>query len=892
MRVLVVRPLAQGEATARRLRLAGHEPLAAPILDIETIASTPPDAAPAALVVTSANAVAAAGGWLESHRHLPAFAVGGQTARALRRAGSVEVVASDGDGEALARAIAAAVPCGSTLLHLAGRDRRPEPGRSLAAAGYDLVVWEVYVARPARTLPRSIAEALRERALDAVLHYSRRSARTLMALADEAGLADALASPVHVCLSQDVADELAAWAPPRVAIAAARTEAALLGALDQAERGVATARARSLDIEDDRQGTNPATLDFPTAQDTRFPMSDTRRHDPLRREPPTIDLASDEFRRAEAAKVGTSETSAAPGPPDPTVEPDPTAIEPVATTGFDADAFPKAEPRPASEAGDVVAAPDADSEAKADSGAEDAPRIAEREAASSMPAATETTRATDEDSPRAGSTAVDRPSGEGERPPEALDPAAQPDPPGAGAGRAYVAGAGRAGSSATPSVPGIKAPSPSPHPARSGFGSMLAAALIGGVLGAAIVFGADQYFGTQPDAGIGERLAALEQRVSALPAGGQGANLEPRIAALEAGVKQAGETANAARTAAESAARQAAEATNRPAAEQPATGGANEPGLRDALTALSGRVEESAKQTSANATGLRDLRSKLDGLQTQVADGLAASTSATKGVQAGLREIQDKVQSGLSDMQGLRTRLSDLDGKVQSNASGIQAVQSSLGDVGSKVAAVQTAASALDAKAADADKRLSALSADLSKLSPAAVQAGLRVVIAGRLEDSLRTGSPLGPALAALERLGAEPASLDALKPYAAAPPAGAAALAADFKPLAERMLSAPQAGSETIAEKLRRVAEKIVTVRAVGDGSGTDLPGIVAGIEGALGRAALSDAATLWDKLPETPKAISADWAKRLRARVAAEEAARRIGVHSLAALESASSQ
>ena len=77
-------------------------------------------------------------------------------------------------------------------------------------------------------------------------------------------------------------------------------------------------------------------------------------------------------------------------------------------------------------------------------------------------------------------------------------------------------------------------------------------------------------------------------------------------------------------------------------------------------------------------------------------------------------------------------------------------------------------------------------------------------------------GLPLGPGLSALERLGAAGPALDPLRPYASQGAPSAAALAAEFKPLAETMIAEPQGPSGSIADRLLRVADKIVTVRAV----------------------------------------------------------------------------
>ena len=53
--------------------------------------------------------------------------------------------------------------------------------------------------------------------------------------------------------------------------------------------------------------------------------------------------------------------------------------------------------------------------------------------------------------------------------------------------------------------------------------------------------------------------------------------------------------------------------------------------------------------------------------------------------------------------------------------------------------------------------------------------------------------------------------------------------------------------------------------------------------------RSALSEAASLWEQLPASAKQQTADWAGRLKARLAAENAARRLVSSSLSGLDAA---
>lgn len=72
----------------------------------------------------------------------------------------------------------------------------------------------VYAAEAAARLPDPVGAALSQAGLDAVLHYSRRSARTALLLAEEAGLRESFARLSHLCLSADVAAPLAAAGIP------------------------------------------------------------------------------------------------------------------------------------------------------------------------------------------------------------------------------------------------------------------------------------------------------------------------------------------------------------------------------------------------------------------------------------------------------------------------------------------------------------------------------------------------------------------------------------------------------------------------------------------------------------------------------------------------------
>ena len=115
MIIWVTRTQPQADATAARLRALGHEPIVAPVLEVQPI-HTPIDLTGVdALAFTSINAIAAFAS-LSPARNLPTFTVGDATAAAATAAGFTDVRSAGGDVHALAELIAHA-PRPSRVLH-------------------------------------------------------------------------------------------------------------------------------------------------------------------------------------------------------------------------------------------------------------------------------------------------------------------------------------------------------------------------------------------------------------------------------------------------------------------------------------------------------------------------------------------------------------------------------------------------------------------------------------------------------------------------------------------------------------------------------------------------------------------------------------------------------
>jgi uroporphyrinogen-III synthase len=244
MAVLVTRPHPDDEATAASLRARGFEVLCAPMLRFEPVAFHDDEDAPfGAVIVTSANALRGIEPHLSGSRllKLPLFAVGERTASAARGAGFENVMTAEGDAAGLRELVLASVKTkalkkAATLLYLAGADLARDLAGELGERGFSVVTHTTYRMSAVSSLPREVSDAFAANAVEAVLHYSRRSARAFLEAARAAGVEiSALAIP-QCCISAAVASVVRDAGATQVMVAASPDENALFGALDRALR--------------------------------------------------------------------------------------------------------------------------------------------------------------------------------------------------------------------------------------------------------------------------------------------------------------------------------------------------------------------------------------------------------------------------------------------------------------------------------------------------------------------------------------------------------------------------------------------------------------------------------------------------------------------------------
>ena len=222
MRIWITRAQPEAEATAERLRALGHEPVAAPLVEVQPADEALDLDGVGALAFTSRNGLRAFA-VLWPDRSIPVFAVGDATARAAAEAGFKDVSSAAGDVVALAALIASRRQgLEGVVLHLAPEEPAGDLVQSLRALQIPARSQSVY-----RTVPTDLAVA--PTGIDAVLIHSPKAARRL---AEIPALHAAAPSQAAICISAAAAQPLEDLGFSEVLIASAPNETALLQRLD------------------------------------------------------------------------------------------------------------------------------------------------------------------------------------------------------------------------------------------------------------------------------------------------------------------------------------------------------------------------------------------------------------------------------------------------------------------------------------------------------------------------------------------------------------------------------------------------------------------------------------------------------------------------------------
>ncbi|SFL44640.1 hypothetical protein SAMN05192568_10054 [Methylobacterium pseudosasicola] len=453
-----------------------------------------------------------------------------------------------------------------------------------------------------------------------------------------------------------------------------------------------------------------------------------------------------------------------------------------------------------------------------------------------------------------------------------------------------------------PGAAALTAANPPAGRARAGFGSLAAAGLLGGLIGAGALFGAERAgiggFG-RPNAGdpnLSGQVASLDKRVETLAPRDAVADLDKRVAAAEAAARQALEKAPAPGAAGpdgQAAAPGTALPTDlaarldsldqRVAALQEEPG--REPGRDQAADAKLGAAQ------AADPKQVADLDARVKALEADPSTK-GEVAEASKKIAALQGEVEQRTKANAEADAALGQRLDtlqqNLDTRVKAATEAVQAAtQASRTAAEAGQAQAAEAAKAVDRRLQEQADKIAALDKGLAQRAEVAtVQAALRVVVADRVASALAAGMPYAEPLATLRKLDPSAESqAAALAPFAESGAPTTAQLANDFRPVAEqiaakrrslRAKSAAETGD--FRTKLLSMADGLVQVRKVDAPASTpeasDEP--EAKVQAALDRGDLPAASAAFAALPAEIRDQTGDFATKLKARAAAEEAVR----------------
>ena len=378
-----------------------------------------------------------------------------------------------------------------------------------------------------------------------------------------------------------------------------------------------------------------------------------------------------------------------------------------------------------------------------------------------------------------------------------------------------------------------------PFARAGGLSTIAGAGLLGGLVGAGAVLAVQAWRPVSPPPD--SRVSQIERQIAALPRPDNAA-LDRRLAAVELAQSGLAQQAQAAETAADRAAARAEEAMNRPlpvpSPAAPAPTMRPWPNVAGRLGQVEAQLREQAKAASGERQGVRE--------------SAEAAARAAQGLADRVNE-----QGRLANEQGQRV-------------------------------------SALEERIAD-------LAREAAEGGGEAARAGMRLVLANRLDAALKEGAAYQDVLAGLRRLGTDAALIAPLEPFAQGGAPSAAALPQSFKPLGRRIAAEsrrppprrlPQRAGPTASSISPDASSRSVRVDAPREpdaqAPGGDCGASAAQIEEALARGDLAAASAAWDALPEPARALSADWGRQLKQRAAAEAASRALAANAVAALNS----
>ncbi|MGI9392923.1 MAG: uroporphyrinogen-III synthase [Parvibaculales bacterium] len=228
--ILLTRPVLDNQKLAEKLDRAGGDFFAEPLFTIRFFSADLPACEEGqGLAFTSANGVRA----LMEQKNaapflaLPAFAIGGITAKTLAGFGFENIITADGNMQSLAEAILRHSDIGS-VLHIAGAHRAGNLVALLQKGNLPASLLQLYESEAIKHFSEKLCAALQEKKITGVVFYSGRAIETFTALCKQHGLSAHITTLSAFCLSSALAELACKKGFVDVHTAAAPNEEAML----------------------------------------------------------------------------------------------------------------------------------------------------------------------------------------------------------------------------------------------------------------------------------------------------------------------------------------------------------------------------------------------------------------------------------------------------------------------------------------------------------------------------------------------------------------------------------------------------------------------------------------------------------------------------------------
>ena len=355
------------------------------------------------------------------------------------------------------------------------------------------------------------------------------------------------------------------------------------------------------------------------------------------------------------------------------------------------------------------------------------------------------------------------------------------------------------------------------------------------------------------------------------------------------------------------------------AREKPGAGASLAAGVAGGVIALllggalqwAGLVPTPARNTEDSSAELASLRQELSAAQSQIAEvrELASAPAGSSGeelaqaserigqlensvdtLRGDLDQLQSAVESGgageSAGLDALQTRIAELETKVgglaqtDGAAPDAAAIAERIAGIEQQIGSVNEAASSASSAAAMNAERLSALESELKALGEQVAAQDeqprmARIVAASALKSAVESGSSFTDELETYAAIATDDPSIEALRPFAAEGIPTHAALSAEASQAAKQMLVATRPATQDggVVDRLMASARSLITVRPVGNVEGDDPASIVARMETAVTDGDYQRALSEYEKLPENAKTAGAEFADKLKARLAADK-------------------